>query len=232
MILSFRPQVKKSKDHFWKRYPEAVKQIKSERELDASRRTSCLGCILCQSWIFPGPCIRSRSSMMETSVGRTPHNVLVDECDGWQAQCADDVHYAFCSAYCSRNFLLHPPKALLIQTWCYNLARQAEALAHRLVKLWLRLMSMSWSTINRAFRSSKFWESSWVMPAMRMRSCAALPVRRCSQRKFRSSNFRLYWKLPVGLAASMFDSRDVLQHRCETWEILAGRNCAKCCVFP
>ena len=42
------------------------------------------------------------------------------------------------------------------------------------------------------------------------------------QRKFRSSNFRLYWKLPVGLAASMFDSRDVL----------AGRNCAKCCVFP
>ena len=39
------------------------------------------------------------------------------------------------------------------------------------------------------------------------------------QRKFRSSNFRLYWKLPVGLAASMFDSRDVL----------AGRNCAKCC---
>ena len=43
-----------------------------------------------------------------------------------------------------------------------------------------------------------------------------------NQRKFRSSNFRLYWKLPVGLAASMFDSRDVL----------AGRNCAKCCVFP
>ena len=43
-----------------------------------------------------------------------------------------------------------------------------------------------------------------------------------SQRKFRSSNFRLYWKLPVALAASMFDSRDVL----------AGRNCAKCCVFP
>ena len=41
------------------------------------------------------------------------------------------------------------------------------------------------------------------------------------QRKFRSSNFRLYWKLPVALAASMFDSRDVL----------AGRNCAKCCVF-
>ena len=52
------------------------------------------------------------------------------------------------------------------------------------------------------------------------------------QRKFRSSNFRLYWKLPIGLAASMFDSRDVLQHRCETWEILAGRNCAKRCVFP
>ena len=52
------------------------------------------------------------------------------------------------------------------------------------------------------------------------------------QRKFRSSNFRLYWKLPVGLAASMFDSRDVLQRRCETWEMLAGRNCAKCCVFP
>ena len=24
----------------------------------------------------------------------------------------------------------------------------------------------------------------------------------------------------------------VLQRRCETWEILAGRNCAKCCVFP
>ena len=42
------------------------------------------------------------------------------------------------------------------------------------------------------------------------------------QRKFRSSNFRLYWKLPVALAASMFDSRDVS----------AGRNCAKCCVFP
>ena len=42
------------------------------------------------------------------------------------------------------------------------------------------------------------------------------------QRKFRSSNFRLYWKLPVALAASMFDSRDVL----------AGRNCAKCYVFP
>ena len=42
------------------------------------------------------------------------------------------------------------------------------------------------------------------------------------QRKFRSSNFRLYWKLPVALAASMFDRRDVL----------AGRNCAKCYVFP
>ena len=53
-----------------------------------------------------------------------------------------------------------------------------------------------------------------------------------NQRKFRSSNFRLYWKLPVGLAASMFDRRDVLQRRCETWEILAGRNCAKRCVFP
>ena len=52
------------------------------------------------------------------------------------------------------------------------------------------------------------------------------------QRKFRSSNFRLYWKLPVGRAASMLDSRDVLQRRCETWEILAGRNGAKCCVFP
>ena len=51
------------------------------------------------------------------------------------------------------------------------------------------------------------------------------------QRKFWSSNFQLYWKLPLGLAASMFDSRDVLQHRCETWEILAGRNCAKCCVI-
>ena len=51
------------------------------------------------------------------------------------------------------------------------------------------------------------------------------------QRKFRSSNFRLFWKLPPGLAASMLDSRDVLQRRCETWEILAGRNCAKCCVF-
>ena len=33
------------------------------------------------------------------------------------------------------------------------------------------------------------------------------------QRKFRSSNFRLYWKLPVALAASMFDSRDVLAGR-------------------
>ena len=42
-----------------------------------------------------------------------------------------------------------------------------------------------------------------------------------NQRKFRSSNFRLYWKLPVALAASMFDSRDVS----------AGRNCAKRCVF-
>ena len=52
------------------------------------------------------------------------------------------------------------------------------------------------------------------------------------QRKFRSFNFRLYRKLPLGLVASMLDSRDVLQHRCETWEILAGRNCAKCCVFP
>ena len=52
------------------------------------------------------------------------------------------------------------------------------------------------------------------------------------QRKFRSSNFRLYWKLPVGLAASTLDRRDVLQHGCETWEILAGRNCTKCCVFP
>ena len=52
------------------------------------------------------------------------------------------------------------------------------------------------------------------------------------QRKFRSSNFRLYWNLPVGLAGSMLDSRDVLQRRCGTWEILAGRNCAKCCVFP
>ena len=53
-----------------------------------------------------------------------------------------------------------------------------------------------------------------------------------NQRKFKSSNFRLYWRLPLGLAAtSMFDSTDVLQHRCETWEILAGRNCAKCCVF-
>ena len=52
-----------------------------------------------------------------------------------------------------------------------------------------------------------------------------------SQRKFRRSNFRLYWKLPLGLAASMFDSRDVLQHRCETWKILAGRNYAKWCVF-
>ena len=41
-----------------------------------------------------------------------------------------------------------------------------------------------------------------------------------------------YWKLPVGLAASILDSRDVLQHRCETREILAGRNCAKGCVFP
>ena len=30
-----------------------------------------------------------------------------------------------------------------------------------------------------------------------------------NQRKFRSSNFRLYWKLPLGLAASMLDSRDV-----------------------
>ena len=53
-----------------------------------------------------------------------------------------------------------------------------------------------------------------------------------NQRKFRSSNFRLYWKLLVGLAASMLDSRNVLQRRCETWEILAGRNCAKRCVFP
>ena len=52
------------------------------------------------------------------------------------------------------------------------------------------------------------------------------------QRKFRSSNFRLYWKLPVALAASMFDSRDVVQRRCETGEILAGRHCAKCGVFP
>ena len=43
-----------------------------------------------------------------------------------------------------------------------------------------------------------------------------------NQRKFRSSNFRLYWKLPVGLAASMFDRRNAL----------AGRNCPKCCVFP
>ena len=49
----------------------------------------------------------------------------------------------------------------------------------------------------------------------------ALPIL-SYQRKFRSSNFRLYWKLPVGFPASMFDSRDVL----------AGRNCAKCCVFP
>ena len=45
------------------------------------------------------------------------------------------------------------------------------------------------------------------------------------QRKFRSSNFRLYWKLPVGLAASMFDSRDVLQHRCEKfWRVGIARN--------
>ena len=51
------------------------------------------------------------------------------------------------------------------------------------------------------------------------------------QRKFKHSNFRLYWKLLLGLAASMFDSREVSQHRFETWEILAGRNCARCCVF-
>ena len=30
----------------------------------------------------------------------------------------------------------------------------------------------------------------------------------------------------------MFDGRDVLQHRCATWEFLAGRNCARCYVFP
>ena len=53
-----------------------------------------------------------------------------------------------------------------------------------------------------------------------------------AKRKFRSSNFRLYWKLPLGLAASMLDSRDVLQHRCATGEILAGRTRAKCCVLP
>ena len=35
-----------------------------------------------------------------------------------------------------------------------------------------------------------------------------------------------------GLAASMFDSIGVLQRRCETWEILAGRNRGKCHVFP
>ena len=34
-------------------------------------------------------------------------------------------------------------------------------------------------------------------------------IRLHNQRKFRSSNFRLYWKLPVALAASMF-----LQQRC------------------
>ena len=39
------------------------------------------------------------------------------------------------------------------------------------------------------------------------------------------------WKNFPILAASMLDSRDVLQCRRETWEILAGRNCAKCCFF-
>ena len=45
---------------------------------------------------------------------------------------------------------------------------------------------------------------------------------RYDQRKFRSSNFRLYWKLPVGLAASMLDRRDVGQKRCctaQTWDM-------------
>ena len=60
---------------------------------------------------------------------------------------------------------------------------------------------------------------------------STISVKQISQRKFRNFNFGLYWKLPIGLAASMFDSRDVLQHRCETWEIFAGRNCAKCYVF-
>ena len=74
------------------------------------------------------------------------------------------------------------------------------------------------------------WKKPWHCRFLNSSRVAVSTV--YNQRKFRSSNFRLYWKLPVGLAASMFDSRDALQHRCEIWEILAGRNCAKCCVFP
>ena len=38
----------------------------------------------------------------------------------------------------------------------------------------------------------------------------------CFSKEVQESNFRLYWKLPAGLAASIFYSRDVLQRRCAT----------------
>ena len=70
-------------------------------------------------------------------------------------------------------------------------------------------------------KKEKTHESSGAEETRQL-SATLNPQAKSNQRKFRSSNFRLYWKLPVALAASMFDSRDVL----------AGRNCAKCCVFP
>ena len=94
---------------------------------------------------------------------------------------------------------------------------------HASAELWTNIcmdavdvQQVSWSNFVQCLGQTKLWrKSNWQSDGEILRGSIY-------QRKFRSSNFRLYWKLPVGLAASMFDSRDVL----------AGRNCAKCCVFP
>ena len=79
-----------------------------------------------------------------------------------------------------------------------------------------------WDDLRKFGRCCVFLVSNDIGNCWHLRICWKQDKSKTHQRKFRSSNFRLYWKLPVALAASMFDSRDVL----------AGRNCAKCCVFP
>ena len=80
-----------------------------------------------------------------------------------------------------------------------------------------------WGNPSCAFQNDVFFSAC-------IRSCS-MSVRVCrifiwylihDQRKFRSSNFRLYWKLPVGLAASMLDSRDVRHER--FWRVGIARN--------
>ena len=101
------------------------------------------------------------------------------------------------------------------------------------------------ASITRLWKSSWIWSQSELpfvlatqLQCSQARSVAFSAIRigpefcrsqRFCQRKFRSFNFRLYWKLPLGLAAPMLDSRDVLQHKCETGEIWAGRNCEMLC---